>query len=265
MNTFKKLLLLLLMSLLFTAPVYATEVPSVEVEENISPLISGMDATVRWCEKVNIREQPTTSSKVLATIKHGEHVTIVDQTGSWFKIKYGDISGFIFWKYIGFTEPEVYKDSNLIGNSIIHYKSSENRDTNISIACSTINGIIIQPQEEFIWSEVIGQTTKEKGYATATVILNGKATPGLGGGVCQVSTTIYNATFDTKYIEVLKVTSHSKSVPCAYAKKDATVAHGFIDFVFKNTSDYPIKIETYSYKSVVFVNFYKLENKSLYK
>lgn len=258
MKTFKKTFLLLLMvSFLFSFSLvaYAEENEPTQENEIISP-IYGMDATVRNCNRVNIREKPTTSSNVLATIDCGEHLIIIDQTGKWFEVQYGDIFGFVFWQYISFTEKDITEDSNLVGNSVIHYTSSDNRDTNISIACQTINGTILNPGDEFRWSNIVGQTTSEKGYLEAPVIINRKPASDLGGGVCQVSTTIYNALLDT----TIKPTEHHyHSIGSAYAKNDATVAHGYKDFAFDNTYDFPIRIEAYSYKAVVFVNIYRVE------
>lgn len=252
------LLVIVILSFSFSFPVYAKELeePTLENDNEEFPLIYGMDATVN-CSKLNIREEPSISSKILGKIERDTHLTVIDQTGEWFKIEYEDISGFVFWKYISFTEEEITKESNLIGTSIIHYTSSENRDTNISIACETINGIILEPNDEFRWSKIIGQTTKEKGYLTATVIVNRKYVPGLGGGVCQVSTAIYNALLDTS---ITPTEHHKHSLGSAYAKNDATVAYGYKDFAFENTYDFPILIETYSYKGTVFANIYKMTN-----
>lgn len=212
-----------------------------------------MDATVRDTESLNLRQSPSTNSKILATIPAGEHFTIVDQTGKWFSVVYNDISGYVFWKYVSFTE-EPSEDSNLLGHSIIHYTSKDNRDTNISIACNTINGIVLQPGETFTWSKIVGKATKEKGYLLATVLKNQKETLGLGGGICQVSSTLYNAILDTSIVpdEVYK-----HSIGSSYTKNDATVAYGYKDFVFTNSYDFPIKIEAYSYKAVISIKLYK--------
>lgn len=265
MKIFKKNLLLLLFVFCFfsfSATVFAAETKDVSAtnEEDIKPFDS-LDGILRDyrnenVKEVNIRKEPSSSSKVLITLPVGEQLTIVDQAGKWLEVKYNDISGYVFWKYIGFVEPEITEESNLIGNSIIHYTSSTNRDTNISVACNTINGTVLNSGDEFKWSKIIGQTTSKKGYLSAPVIINKKSVPGLGGGVCQVSTTIYNALLDTS---ITPTEHHKHSIGSAYAEKDATVAHGSKNFVFENTYDFPIKIETYSYKSIVFVNFYKVE------
>ena len=275
MKTFKKNLLLVLSILflfihsffMFPMVVHAAEEAEKTDEiEEISPMqnedipvFAGLDATVRDCNELNIREAPTTSSNIISTIPYGEDFKVLTQTGKWFQIEYQDISGFVFWKYVSFIEPEITEDSNLIGNSIIHYTSSENRDINMAIACNTINGLILQPEEEFRWSKIIGQTTVEKGYLMSTVIINEQPTDGLGGGVCQVSTAIYNALLDTS----IKPTSlYHHSIGSSYVKEgyDATVAHGFKDFAFTNTYEFPIQIEAYAFNAIVFVNLYKVEN-----
>lgn len=251
-------LLTIICFLSFPITVHAETIGQSSDEPTVS-CIYGMNATIRKAELVNLRMEPSTSSKILTTVSLGEHVTIMEQVGKWFEVYYDGISGFIFWDYISFSESEITENSDLIGNSIIHYTSSENRDTNISIACQTINGTVLQPQEEFRWSKIIGQTTTEKGYVEAPVIKNRKSATDLGGGVCQVSTTIYNALLDTS---IVPTEVHRHSIGSAYAKKDATVAYGYKDFAFTNTYDFPILIEAYSYKGIVFVNLYMVEDKA---
>ncbi len=262
MNIFKKVTtFLLLFVTIFFVSSRCTLANNSSTEEDSKPSIYGLTAVVRNCENVNLRKEPTSSSKLLTTIPKGTEFTVLEQSGKWFQVKYNNFTGYIFWKYLQFVEPEVDEEnpSKIVGNSIIHYTSSENRDVNISIACSTINGTILQPGETFYWSKVVGKATKEKGYLSAPVIVNRKPTLGLGGGVCQVSTTLYNAILDTS----LKVNErHHHSIGCAYAKQDATVAYGSKDFVFTNTYDFPILIEAYSYKATVFVNIHILSEKS---
>lgn len=259
----KKLLLTTLCFLMFSMPAYASEetktVASDTQFKQEKPFVSWPAVLRPYRNKnakaVNIREQPTTSSKILVTLPMGTELEVIEQTGEWFEIQYNDICGYVYWKYIGFIEDELTPDTNLIANSIIHYTSNENRDFNIRLACKTINGTILKPNDEFKWSSIVGSANKEKGYLKAPVIINGKAVPGYGGGVCQVSTTIYNALFDTN---ITPIERHKHSIGCSYAEHDATVAYGFKDFVFKNTYDFSIIIEAYSYKSIVFINMYKI-------
>lgn len=262
MKTFKLLVVTLLTLFFFSIPIRAyassldggTEEIVTVNDESTDFTINGMDATVRDANNLNLRQGPSTSTKILATIPSGEHFTIVDQTGKWFSVVYNDISGYVFWKYVSFTEEEPSEDSELLGHSIIHYTSKDNRDTNISIACDTINGVVLQPEETFKWSEIVGKATKEKGYLLATVIKDQKETLGLGGGICQVSSTLYNAILDTSIVPDVV---YKHSIGSSYTKTDATVAYGYKDFVFTNSYDFPIRIEAYSYKAVISIKLYK--------
>lgn len=260
MKTFKALLIVALFTICTFSNILVAYASPIQ-EEVVIPIDDAqqaqvLDAYVRNCKFLNIRTSPSASSDVIATIPQHEHLLVVDQTGKWFKVLYNKKIGYVHWKYIKFTESDILEDSKLIGDSIIHYVSSDNRDNNIKIACNTINGIILKPGEKFKWSEVVGQTTSEKGYLEAPVIINKKSATDLGGGVCQVSTTLYNALLDTSIIPD-KVYSHS--IGCQYAEKDATVAHGSKDFIFTNSYDYPIKINADSYKSIVMVYITKVE------
>ena len=260
MKAFKKSVLAVVISitslLLFSIPVFAAE-----NNENVSPMqdenvpvFAGFDATPRDCKEVNVRELPNDSSNIISKIPLGETFKVFEQSGKWFRVEYQGLSGFVFWKYISLIEEEITGDSNLIGNSIIQYTSSENRDFNIALACNAINGVVLQPGEEFRWSKIVGQASAEKGYLPAPVIINRKSVTGYGGGVCQVSTTLYNAILDTP---IVPIEHHHHSIGSAYAKNDATVAYGSKDFAFNNTYDFPIRIEASSYYSVVFVNLYR--------
>lgn len=260
MKTFKTLLLVALL-IICSISHHSVSYASIIQEEVVSPADDAvqsqvLDAYVRNCKFLNIRTSPSVNSDVIATIPQNKHVLVVGQVGKWFKILYDNKIGYVHWKYIKFTESDIREDSKLIGDSIIHYVSSDNRDNNISIACNTINGIILKPGEKFKWSEVVGQTTSQKGYLEAPIIVNKKPTTGFGGGVCQVSTTLYNALLDTNIVPD-KVYSHS--IGCQYAEKDATVAYGSKDFIFTNSYDYPIQINAYSYKSIVMVDITKVE------
>lgn len=136
MKTFKKNLFLLLFILCFSMSsltVFATEIENTDVEdtqeeENEKPFesLDGFlrDYKNRGTKEVNIREEPSTSSDILITLPVGEKLSVLDQTDKWFKVKYNDISGYVFWKYIGFVETDISGQSDLIGNSIIHYTSS---------------------------------------------------------------------------------------------------------------------------------------------
>ena len=111
------------------------------------------------------------------------------------------------------------------------------------------------PGEEFSYNESTGPRSKANGYKNAPVIVNGKLQDGTGGGVCQVSTTIYNSALYSG-LDITKVRNHS--LPSAYAPvgKDATVVDGYLDLKFKNPYNHPIYIKNTTYNGVVTSKIY---------
>lgn len=133
--------------------------------------------------------------------------------------------------------------------------SSEGRCTNIALAAKTINGTIVMPGQEFSFNNVVGNTTLDRGYKMAPVIIDNKLDSGIGGGICQASTTLYNAILRSN----IKATERSHhTVPSHYISLglDATVAYGVLDFKFKNTLPYPIYIQGYTKNNNVYFSVY---------
>ncbi|MCD8180338.1 MAG: VanW family protein [Firmicutes bacterium] len=119
--------------------------------------------------------------------------------------------------------------------------SSSNRSLNVARAASLINGTVVASGETFSFNDTLGHRTVENGFYTAKEYLDGKTVDGIGGGTCQVSSTLYSAVLyaDMNIVERL---NHMMTVSYIPLGQDATVADGGVDFKFKNTSDYPIKI-----------------------
>lgn len=137
------------------------------------------------------------------------------------------------------------------------YTKTNSRMNNLNIVCDKISGVIIQPGEEFSYNEVAGPYDKEHGFGKATVLLgNGEEIQGYGGGVCQVSSTLYNAVKDCN-VEITERHNHSKDVYYVPRNQDATVSYGSLDFKFKNLNAYPIRIEANANKQNVTVEIYK--------
>ncbi len=117
------------------------------------------------------------------------------------------------------------------------------RSRNIGITSSTLNETIVNPGDTFSFCDTIGVATAEKGYEKAdTFDSNGKTIQMYGGGNCQVSSTLYNAVLMVSDLEVKERHPHSKEVHYVEKDKDAAVAHGSVDFKFKNNTGSPIKI-----------------------
>lgn len=144
------------------------------------------------------------------------------------------------------TPKYLYKELSKVDTELGYYETDFNennkhRVNNIKIASDAINNIIVNPGEEFSFNEHIQNCYVKKMFEKAPIIVNGKLEEGLGGGICQVSSTLYNAVLYSG-LEVTRIRNHS--IPSSYINKgrDATVSHGNLDFRFKNNSDTSIVI-----------------------
>ena len=123
-------------------------------------------------------------------------------------------------------------------------KETKARDNNINLACKTLNGTVIKQGETFSLWENLGCPTKEKGYEKAkTFTSEGEITKSYGGGICQISTTIYNAVLKVDGLKITERHEHSREVPYIKDGKDAAVSYNTSDLKFKNNLEYDVKIE----------------------
>ena len=170
-----------------------------------------------------------------------------------------------------YTEPEVTLDNlniDVFPDLLAQYDTAydvtnKNKANNLSIALSKINGVVLKPGETFSYNKTLGARTIENGYKEAAIYSNGKIVNGLGGGICQGSTTLYNAVIMAN-LEIVERQNHM-FVP-SYVKPgyDATVVYGSIDFKFKNTRNYPIKIVASANSGVARVSIYGLYDENEY-
>lgn len=119
--------------------------------------------------------------------------------------------------------------------------SSAARAANVRLASSRINDIELMPGEIFSYNDAVGERTSENGFYVANVYVGNKVESGLGGGVCQPSSTLYSATLYAN-MEIVERAPHSLAVSYMPGGMDATVSYGTIDFKFKNSSEYPVKV-----------------------
>jgi len=119
--------------------------------------------------------------------------------------------------------------------------SKVGRTTNLKLASKKINGYVLMPGETFSYNKVVGERTAEAGFQLAGVYSGGQEVQGLGGGICQISSTLYNIVIKSN-LEIVERENHSFLPGYLPAGQDATVVYGAIDFKFKNTRDYPVKI-----------------------
>ncbi|EAR63991.1 MULTISPECIES: VanW family protein [Bacillus] len=134
-----------------------------------------------------------------------------------------------------------------IGQYVTYFNShNKARTQNIRLAAGSIDSIVVFPGEVFSFNETVGKRTAAKGYLPAPVIVRGELSEGIGGGICQVSSTLYNAV-DNAGTSIIQRYSHSKRVPYVPSGRDATVSWYGPDFTFKNTYNQPILIRAQVY------------------
>ena len=165
------------------------------------------------------------------------------------------------------TEPEGSAEDlayvkDLLGSFTTSFStSSADRSKNVNSGATHINGTVLYPGETFSTYETVSPFTAENGYAMAGSYLNGEVVDSMGGGICQVSTTLYNAVLRAE-LEVVERSPHSMTVHYVELSEDAAIAGTYKDFKFKNSTDYPIYIEGYttSDKKITF-NIYGKETR----
>ena len=128
-------------------------------------------------------------------------------------------------------------------NNMLYDVTNYNRANNLTIAGEKLDEIVIAPGETFSYNKTLGARTIEAGYKEAAIYVGGKVVDGLGGGICQISTILYNAVLEAN-LEIVERKCHQFLPSYAKPGLDATVAYGSIDFQFKNNRTYPIKINT---------------------
>ena len=139
------------------------------------------------------------------------------------------------------------------------YTKDSARQNNISITCSTLNETIIPNGSTFSFCNTVGQATSSKGYQEADIFdKDGNKKKGLGGGNCQVSTTLYNAILAVPSLVVTERHEHSNKVPYIQNGKDAAVAYGSYDLKFRNDSGHDIKIKAEATANNVTITLYKM-------
>ena len=146
-------------------------------------------------------------------------------------------------------EPKIKKSDlegmdKALGTSVTTFKNNYNRTENIKIATNASSGVILKPGQEYSFNTIVGKRNKANGYKSAPVIVQGEMQEDLGGGVCQVSSTLYNAALKSG-MKIVNVKNHT--IPSSYVGmgRDATVTDSGIDFVFKNPYKHNVYIQNY--------------------
>lgn len=133
------------------------------------------------------------------------------------------------------------------------------RQTNISLTCSSLNGTVVKSGATFSFCDTVGKATSDRGYQEAKIFdADGNVKMGLGGGNCQVSSTLYNAVLANSNFEIVERHPHSHTVYYVEKDKDAAVACGSVDFKFKNNNNFDIRIDSSTDGNQVTISIIKI-------
>lgn len=145
-----------------------------------------------------------------------------------------------------YIEPEILDDEvffrDILGECQTPHTNNENRNTNLRLACEALNGLVLDPGETFSFNDTLGQRTAAKGYKSAPAYSGNDLVDSIGGGICQVSSTLYYCTLLSDLQTVSRI-NHGFPVSYIDYGMDATVSWGSPDFKFKNSTNFPIRIE----------------------
>lgn len=141
--------------------------------------------------------------------------------------------------------------------------SDVDRTTNLQIACQKINGKVILAGDTFSYNQTLGPRTVAAGYKNGKIYSAGEVVDGIGGGICQISSTLYNAVLMAN-LEIVERRNHQFVTSYVPAGRDATVVYGATDFKFKNTRKYPVRIVASSKSGIATVSIYGIKEENEY-
>lgn len=165
------------------------------------------------------------------------------------------------------TKPEITAEklkgmTDLLGTHTTFYGADgSGRSQNIETGAAHLNGILIEPGEEVSANELMEPYTYENGYAEAGSYEGNKVVESMGGGICQVSTTLYNALLYAE-LEIVERYPHSMLVSYAEPSKDAAIAEDLLDLVFRNNLEHPVYLEAVLADGNITFNVYGKETRS---
>ena len=212
---------------------------TVSAKKPVSPDLDGL-----WEQTRLAPEDPSvdlTSYQVIPGV-HGYEFDLAEARQQFQNLAYGE-SALISLHY---TDPEIADEDayfqDVLGHCETPHGDNENRNGNLRKACGMLDGLVLQPGQELSYNEALGPRTKELGWLPAPAYSGTKLVDSPGGGICQVSSTLYLASV---YSELTIVERRNHGYPVSYIPlgMDATVSWGFADLKIRNDSPMPVKIQ----------------------
>ncbi len=212
---------------------------TVSAKKPVSPDLDGL-----WEQTRLAPEDPSvdlTNYQVIPGV-HGYEFDLAEARQQFQNLAYGE-SALISLHY---TDPEIADEDayfqDVLGHCETPHGDNENRNGNLRKACGMLDGLVLQPGQELSYNEALGPRTKELGWLPAPAYSGTKLVDSPGGGICQVSSTLYLASV---YSELTIVERRNHGYPVSYIPlgMDATVSWGFADLKIRNDSPMPVKIQ----------------------
>lgn len=179
---------------------------------------------------------------------------------------YGEVIEIPFYR----TAPEVSAESlqsllfrDVLSSSSTSHTGEYNRNTNLRLACEAINGMVLYPGDEFSFNDALGERTTAKGYLPAGSYVAGATVDTVGGGICQVSSTLYHCCLLAD-LEITLRDCHMYAVSYLPLGIDATINWGSYDYRFRNNTNYPIRIEAWVADGYVHIQLIGTDEKDYY-
>ena len=158
--------------------------------------------------------------------------------------------------------PEAFPDQ--LATFTTRYDVSDvDRSTNLQIACQKINGKIVLSGDTFSYNKALGPRTAAAGYRNGKIYAGGEVVDGIGGGICQISSTLYNTVLMSN-LEIVERRNHQFVTSYLPAGRDATVVYGMTDFKFKNTRKYPVRIVATAKNGIATISMYGIKEENEY-
>ncbi|HZJ84948.1 MAG TPA: VanW family protein [Syntrophomonadaceae bacterium] len=217
-----------------------------QVVENLLPDEVRLVVENLAIQKQRLPLEPAIDKKTGAIVPE-EIGAIVDIERSIIEVLSAQENEEVFLFFIGvlpkYSSWELSECTDVLGAYESYIEGSKERYSNILLASKSINNTLLWPTEYFSFNEIVGPRTAKRGYKPAPVILSGEIELDYGGGVCQVSSTLYNAA-QLSNMEIIERHGHSKPVEYVPIGHDATVSYGELDLIFKNVSASPVIINS---------------------
>ena len=200
--------------------------------------------------------------------RYGYHFDLESAKAILANAQFGETLQFAFTKIPAEVTGEVLAATlycDVLGSAKTPYYGDDNnnRNTNLGLACEAIDGVVLLPGESFSYNDTLGERTAAKGYKAAPSYEGGLTVDTLGGGICQVSSTLYYSTLFAD-LEIVERWNHGYVSSYMDPGMDATVSWGGADFCFANNTDYPIRIKAWRTDGYVNVEIYGTDTRDYY-